>query len=419
MNLKEYGEIILLSTLGIPKFYIKYIQEYIKLELIAKYLKGDLVEQTAQNPLIPKVNEIMEEIEEKLYQNLPNNLPYVKKWYWPNWKDYALSISHDVDKISESKKHIWKIRKRFSKLTVLKALLGISNPYKNFKLYAKLEKQYNVRSSFYFLTDEYKLKKISKDLKLLQKNHSELALHGGFGSHIDSTQLKNEKEKLEEFIGEFIYGIRHHFLKFEFPTTWEVQNKVNFLYDTTIGFNDKIGFKNSIAFPFFSLDHDLNLLPIIEIPLIIMDAVAWTWLKLTEDNVLETILKVRDIIKQHHGLLTLLWHQCTLKMRGGRLYPNILKKLIENSAYIASGVEIAHWWYARNEFKISIIPKKAEILINFQNSQNIQNMGLLIKGKQMEIISKTPNIKIIEKLDSGYKLTFTSGDSGEIRIKRI
>lgn len=419
MSLKEYAERIFLSIQGIPDLYRPFIQNSdTQFEIIAKYLKGDLIEETSQKPLEPKVNLLINEIESNLIQNLPEDLPYVKKWYWPNWKEYALCISHDVDKISETKKHIWKIRKRFSKVTLLKAMLGLSNPYNNFKLYAKIEKKIGVRSSFYFLTDEYDFKKINCALEELKKNKSELSLHGGFGTHTNPIQLQNEKQKIEELLGVKTYGIRQHFLKFEFPTTWEVQSATNFLYDTTIGFNDKIGFKNSICFPFFVIDHKLNILPIIEIPLIIMDAAIWSGLKLTEETAPIKILEVREIIKKYHGLLSLLWHQCTLKMQGGRLYPDILKVLIEASTYVASSVEIAQWWRARDAFEIKISKLSNELSIHFTNPQKIQNLGIIIQMKNTEIIFKSSNLELKEQKPPIYKLTFLSGDSGEIKLKR-
>jgi len=421
MNLKDYGLKILLSTLGIPDFYCPYIQSQdAKLELIAQYLKGDLIEQTSQEPLSPKVNILLNEIETNLKQKLPNNIPYIKKWYWPNWKEYAFTISHDVDKITESRAHIWKIRKRFSKLDVLKAILGISNPYNNFKLYAKLEKQYGVRSSFYFLTDEYDFKKITKEIRVLKENKTDLGLHGGFGTHNDSDKLNYEKKKLENILGASIFGLRQHFLKFDFPTTWEVQNQANFLYDTTVGFNDKIGFKNGITFPFFSHDHNIDLLPLIEIPLIIMDAAVWSGLQLTEETALQMIQQIRDLIKQYNGLLTLLWHQCTLKMRGGRIYQDVLKNIIEESTYVTNGTELAEWWYARAEFQIQTSSKNEKLLIHLSNPRNIQNLGLKIEFKEkIELSSTSSNIQLIQKTEKDFKLTFINGNSGEIEFTSV
>ncbi len=419
MKLKEYGMKTLLSTLGIPEFYRPYIQNQDnKLELIAKYLKGDFLEKTNEDPLLPKVNHLIEEIESDLVETLPPNLPYIKKWYWPDWKEYALCISHDIDKLSESKKHIWNIRKRFSKFTVLKALLGISNPYLNFQRFLKLENQCHVRSSFYFLANEYDFKKISREIHLLKENQMDLGLHGSFGTHTDSSKLTNEKEKLEQIFEQEILGTRQHFLKFEFPTTWEVHNRSNLLYDTTIGFNDMIGFKIGFAFPYFSIDHELNLLPLLELPLIVMDAAIWTWLKLTEESALDTILEIRNIIRKHNGLLTILWHQCTLKMRGGRIYGKILEKIVDDSVYIASGAEITKWWNARNDFQIINASNNSVVIFKILNPKKIKNLGLVIKlKKQMELVSKSSNLILVKKAKDHYEITFLEGESGEIKLK--
>lgn len=418
MNLREYGVESVLSILGLSDFYRSFLQgQESKFELIAKYLKGDLVEETALEPLSPKVNLILKDIEMDLCHNLPDTIPYVKKWYWPNWKEYATCISHDVDKISESKNHIWKIRKRFSKVTLVKTFLGISNPYNDLKSFVNLEKKYGINSSFYFLTDTYDLKKISKDIQILKENNKDIGLHGGFGTHTDVDKLKSEKAKLERSIDQPVYGVRQHFIKFDFPTTWIIQNEANFFYDTTVGFNDRIGFRNGIAFPFYPPDNDLNQLPLIELPLVIMDAAVWSGLKLTEESALQTIKQISDTIRENNGLLTLLWHNNVLSMHGGRIYKDILKLLVSNSVYLASGMELARWWQARDRFQILINQENDPDIIQFQNPNSIQNLGILIKAKGLEINSNSSNIHIVEKTDTDFKLIYLGGPSGEIKIK--
>ncbi|MDD1776862.1 MAG: hypothetical protein LUQ65_01755 [Candidatus Helarchaeota archaeon] len=418
MNLREYGSEIVLTTLGLSEFYRPFIHGYdTKSELIAKFLTGEMIEETSREPLSPKVNLLIKDIEMDLHQNLPQNIPYVRKWYWPNWKEYAVCISHDVDKISESKRHIWKIRKRFSKLTVIKALLGISNPYNDLKLYTNLEKKYGASSSFFFLTNEYDFKKIAKDIQILKQNNKDIGLHGGFGTHNDAMKLKDEKEKLEKIIEQPVYGLRQHFLKFEFPTTWITQNEAKILYDTTVGFNDKVGFKIGIALPFSPPGRDLTPLPLIELPLVIMDAAVWTGLKLTEETALQIIQQIRDIIKENHGLLTLLWHNNVLRMHGGRIYKDILNLLVDQSVYIASGAEMAKWWQGRNRFQVLINQNNGTI--EFRNPENIQNLGILIRQKGIEIISTTPNIQLVEKAAADFKFLYSSGLSGEIKINYI
>jgi len=51
-----------------------------------------------------------------------------------------------------------------------------------------------------------------------------------------------EKNTLEEIIERGGYGCRQHFLKFEVPATWRIQEKAGFLYDTSLTFADHDGF---------------------------------------------------------------------------------------------------------------------------------------------------------------------------------
>lgn len=112
-----------------------------------------------------------------------------------------------------------------------------------------------------------------------------------------------------------------------------------------------------------------------------MDAAVWSGLKLTEESALKTIKQISNTIRENNGLLTLLWHNNVLSMHGGRIYKDILKLLVSNSVYLASGMELARWWQARDRFQILINQENDPDIIQFQNPNSIQNLGILIKAK--------------------------------------
>ena len=225
---------------------------------------------------------------------------------------------------------------------------------------------------------------------------------------------------METIFDQEILGTRQHFIKFELPETWYIHNKAELLYDATLGFRDKIGFRLGFAFPFFTPNANLEPSQLIELPLIIMDAAIWTWLKLTEASALQTILKIRDIIKQSHGLLTILWHQCVLKMKGGRIYEDLIKNLVNESVYTATGAEIAKWWSDRNDFQVNITLNNNEISVLLHNPRKIKNLGIVIRTKKKnEIISTSSNLNVVEKSDSILKITFIEGASGKLLLKSM
>lgn len=84
--------------------------------------------------------------------------------------------------------------------------------------------------------------------------------------------LQLEKNRLEEIIGRDVLGCRQHLLRFEVPTTWRIQEKAGFVYDTTLSFADHDGFRCGICLP--SEPYDLvenRILSLWEIPLTVMD----------------------------------------------------------------------------------------------------------------------------------------------------
>ena len=75
--------------------------------------------------------------------------------------------------------------------------------------------------------------------------------------------LKKEKESLEQILDHKVLGIRQHYLNMN-DKTWGIQYDAGFMYDSSLGFTDKIGFKGSKTGPFHPLNNDF-----LEIPLAI------------------------------------------------------------------------------------------------------------------------------------------------------
>jgi hypothetical protein len=87
---------------------------------------------------------------------------------------------------------------------------------------------------------------------------------------------------------------------------------------------------------------------ILEFPITIMDTYLFSYLGVTEENILnvfeETISTAMcktesDNIK----IITLLWHDNVLKMKGGRMYKNILEYLTsKNNIKIMRGIDLVN-----------------------------------------------------------------------------
>jgi hypothetical protein len=155
-------------------------------------------------------------------------------------------------------------------------------------------------------------------------------------------------ERLTKGVGIRPRGLREHYLKFDFGKSWRVMEDAGFDYDTTVGNNDKLGFKLGLATPFHPPDEGWSPMRLLELPLTLMDTTLWGYLKKSEEEGFADVMKSMASVEHVEGLFTLLWHQEAVRMKGGRIYWRILKRLASRKhVFVGSGSDVAGWWRAR------------------------------------------------------------------------
>jgi hypothetical protein len=106
-----------------------------------------------------------------------------------------------------------------------------------------------------------------------------------------------------------IIGVRFHFLLYDHQTTPLILEKAGIKYDSTLGFAEQFGFRNSFCFPFQPYDiRNDKPYDFYEIPLVLMDG---TLQKYMSRSPLEAMNNITDLIleiKKFNGCFTLLWH---------------------------------------------------------------------------------------------------------------
>ena len=85
---------------------------------------------------------------------------------------------------------------------------------------------------------------------------------------------------------------------------------------------------------------------IIEFPITLMDAYLFTYMKISEDKIISMIEKTLNSCRQldsDFNVMTILWHDNVLKMKGGRMYEKILEFLSnQEDVKMVSGIELAN-----------------------------------------------------------------------------
>ena len=251
-------------------------------------------------------------------------------------------LSHDVDwrKQGPSKEHILSRRNRFENLVLEK--IDSQNLYYNFSEIMDIEERFGIRSTFFFRThyENGNYLDYEKEIQSLMDGNWEIGLHTDGNSIKRLDLIKKEKSDLEILTKKPIFGNRVHYLNFDGKLLSKLYQS-GFTYDSTMK-----KYKDHITID------DMNYKKIdgiIEFPITIMDTYLFTYLGVTEKNILdifkETISTATMNINNSKDMriITLIWHDNVLKMKGGRKYKDIIEFLTsENNIEIRRGIDIVN-----------------------------------------------------------------------------
>lgn len=120
----------------------------------------------------------------------------------------------------------------------------------------------------------YSLKEMLPRLREIAEAGSAIGLHGSYQSVIENRDWKSEADTLEASLGHRPLGVRQHWLRFDrHEKLFANIEEAGLLYDSSLGFRDRVGFRNGAAFAFppynFELEEPYGFL---HIPLVIMDS---------------------------------------------------------------------------------------------------------------------------------------------------
>jgi peptidoglycan/xylan/chitin deacetylase (PgdA/CDA1 family) len=258
---------------------------------------------------------------------------------------FFVLLSHDVDwgKSGPQISHILARKERFSK-SVLKNL-SKKNPYENISEVLDMEDRLGVRSTFFFRTrvkkaahppPPYDLSEYKPDIKSMLSGGWEVGLHSDFASSRSLLLLKQEKNELESVSGVEAFGNRVHYT-LEDSALFRNLKKLGFKYDSSVKHQrEKITRKD-----FGYLQRE----GLIVFPITIMDSLIFRYNVNMEEDVIKSIRHAVDICERtlrKGRIMTLIWHDCSLKMRFGRKYAEVLRYLVsKKNLSIKRGIDLA------------------------------------------------------------------------------
>ena len=245
---------------------------------------------------IPIVNFLFDELEKIIARFFP-------KLAFGGRQKPVIELSHDVDYIEKTVQIKLK-QLAFNGYNTLNAItnpsmffqvlwktlkfIGSRPSYWCFDYWQELEKSHNTRSIFYFyakankqnlmsrlidpsydITTNTRLQK--KIIQLIEEGF-EIGLHGSYLSATNDTQLLREKELLESVTNHDVIKVRQHWLRYQECSTPVLHNRY-FQFDSTLGWNDHMGFRSGCACRYRPYNHQRQKpFQFMVTPQIIMDA---------------------------------------------------------------------------------------------------------------------------------------------------
>jgi len=231
-------------------------------------------------------------------------------------------LSHDVDwrRQGPPVEHVLERKDRFD--SEIFANTKPENLYRNIPKYMELEERFGIRSTFFFRTvyENGNLSDYEDDIQSLLKGNWEIGLHTDPQSVNDIEKIRQEKEKLESLTKTPIIGNRVHFLNYNSELPIKLK-KLGFVYDASLRYS-----KNKIDEK--EMGHS-KIDGVIEFPVTLMDAYLFTHMGIKEEGIIPEFKKTIDIGRNFSdvNVISVIWHDNVLKMKGGRMYEKILEFL--------------------------------------------------------------------------------------------
>lgn len=147
----------------------------------------------------------------------------------------------------------------------------------------------------------------------LREQGVENGVHPGYRTFRHPQELQAELHILRTVLGEEQLGGRQHYLRW-CAETWTDWENCGLAYDSTVGYNDQVGFRAGTCIPYrpwlLSLDREARLL---EIPLVVMDASLLDSMRLHGDELLSVVRRLIGKCRAVGGVFTFLCHNTTLR----------------------------------------------------------------------------------------------------------
>jgi peptidoglycan/xylan/chitin deacetylase (PgdA/CDA1 family) len=265
----------------------------------------------------------------------------------------------------------------------------------------------------------YELSQLASHVSELRAAGCEIGLHG-IDAWIDSFRGREEAEKISELSGIKHIGVRMHWLYMNTDSP-ALLDEVGFLYDSTSGYSETVGYRAGTS----QIFKPLQAKKLLELPMQIMDTALFypARLNLSETQAWNRLGPVLDHVVYHGGVLTINWHDRSIapERLWGDFYARLLDSLQDRGPWFATATQAVHWFLRRRSVKFDWPQRKGEpahIRILLSPDQNLPPMRLRIHRPQHLQSNKLVFSKEYESVDLclNRDVEFGLDELGELKL---
>ncbi|MFC1525499.1 hypothetical protein ACFL6X_01665 [Candidatus Latescibacterota bacterium] len=158
---------------------------------------------------------------------------------------------------------------------------------------------------------------LARRLRCLQGDGWRIGIHPSFRAWSSAKRIAAEMRRITETTGIDVDCSRNHWLRFSFGASWRLLGEAGIQEDSTLGFNDRPGFRCGAALRFQPLDLATGRPgPLRVLPLILMDSQLYDYSDMCPEARRASMARWLDEVSAVRGQAAVLWHPHTL----GRAY---------------------------------------------------------------------------------------------------
>jgi hypothetical protein len=193
----------------------------------------------------------------------------------------------------------------------------------------------------------YDVEDIRDAVRVLKEGGCEVGVHGIDAWH-SVEKGREECRRIGSCAGKGELGIRMHWLLHD-ERTFRTLEEAGFSYDSTVGYNDAIGYRSGTG----QVYRPLGVTELLELPMHIQDGALFFSgrLNLSEGEAMDACEGFMARARRFGGVMTVIWHDRShaAERFWGEFYARLVTRLQSMKVWFGTGEQITSWFRRRRE----------------------------------------------------------------------